>query len=420
MSSVLLLGGNYYGTLAAVRTFGARGVRVVVADDSPRARARFSRYVAETAVHPPLGETAALMAWLMRWGQAHPGTVLYPTNDHLAWLFARHREQLAAVFLLVSPSESAVFALLDKQRLYDACSHPDVGIDMPATRGLGDGAEVPDTMAFPLLLKPRTQVLLHSGVKGVLVKNADELAAGLEKFRRLATFGRELTDAHPEIVEPMVQAYLAAAETAIISVSGYRDAAGRMVVRAAQKVLQRPRKLGIGLCFEGRDVDPVLVEKLSALLGHVGYEGVFEAEFIADGDRRLLIDVNPRFYSQMAFDIARDLVLPLLVYHAARGDARAFEVEVARACAWQPTGREVYSHKRMLDLVLGLQRLSGRLTSDEARRWKAWHAAAGVHATDAVRDGRDPAPAFVDTFEWLWSFARHPRSFMRSFVLNEA
>jgi NAD(P)-dependent dehydrogenase (short-subunit alcohol dehydrogenase family) len=46
-----------------------------------------------------------------------------------------------------------------------------------------------------------------------------------------------------------------------------------------------------------------------------------------------LIDVNPRFYSQMGFDIARGLPLPMLVWHAARGEDDRVEAELERARA---------------------------------------------------------------------------------------
>jgi predicted ATP-grasp superfamily ATP-dependent carboligase len=152
----------------------------------------------------------------------------------------------------------------------------------------------------------------------------------------------------------------------------------------------------------------------------VGYRGAFESEFIVDGERRLLIDFNPRFYSQMGFDVARGLNLPLLVWHAARGDGRALERELDRARSWQPSGSEVYCHKTMLDLVLGLQGLSGQMSPPEVRRWRQWHASATRQrsATDAVRDPDDRMPALIDTAQWAIHFARHPRSFVRSFVFN--
>jgi D-aspartate ligase len=420
---VLLLGADYYGTLAAARQYGKHGIRVTMADDNRRARALYSRHVAEKLIHPPLTMPDALVDWLVAWGEKNPGTLLYAPNDHLAWLFAAERERLGKAFTMYQPPESAIITLLDKKRLHEACAA--VGIDVPETHALGAehgkaGIESPivDELRWPVLLKPRTQIFLESGVKGFIVPDRAALASELERFTALASFNRVLTDRHPDVAEPMVQEYLSAAETSIFSCSGFVTEDGEIVVRAAMKVLQRPRKVGIGLCFEGRPIEDALVKKLVELCKRVGYFGSFESEFIVDGDRRLLIDFNPRFYSQMGFDIARKLPLPLLVWHAARGEKDILREEIEKARAWQATGREVYCHKTMLDLVLTLQGFSGQMSKEDVRRWRAWYREHEDDVTDAVRDADDRMPAVIDTAQWMEHFARHPRSFLRSFVLN--
>jgi D-aspartate ligase len=269
-----------------------------------------------------------------------------------------------------------------------------------------------------VLLKPRTQVFLQSGIKGFIAHDRGELASELARYRQLVAFHPVLTERHPDIAEPMVQEYLEAAETSIFSVSGFVAEDGSFVSRAAMKVLQRPRKVGIGLCFEGRAADEELAGKLAALCRKIGYFGAFESEFIVSGERRLLIDFNPRFYSQMAFDIARGLPIPMLVWHAARGDRARLAEALEAARAWRGAGGEVYCHKTMLDLVLTLQSISGQMSRRDVRQWRNWYREHRPVATDAVRDPDDRVPALVDAAAWARHFARHPRSFVRSFVLN--
>jgi len=408
---VLLLGADYYGTLAAARCYGKNGLDVVMADDNENGRALYSKYVREKLVHPPLSRPKELVDWLVDWGRKNPGTLLYPPNDHLSWLFAAEKERLSKSFLMFSPSESAIITLLDKARMHEACAS--VGIDFPETREVSQ-----TTTKWPVLLKPRTQVFLESGIKGFIVQDEATLASELARFRQLVKFNSVLVDKHPDVVEPMVQEYLTAAETSIFSVSGFAASDGTIVARAAMKVLQRPRKVGIGLCFEGRAIEQVLVDKLSALCKKIGYAGTFESEFIADGDKRLLIDFNPRFYSQMGFDIARGIPLPMLVWYAAKGDQAKLDEELAKARAWRATGDERYCHKTMLDLVLTLQGLSGQMSLGDVRHWKRWHRDHQNMVTDAVRDSDDPKPARIDAAMWVKHFAKHPRSFVRSFVLN--
>lgn len=298
---VLLLGADYYGTLAAARCYGKSGVAVTMADDNKNARALYSRWVKEKLVHPPMSDPNKVVDFLVSWGKAHPNTLLYPPNDHLSWLFAEHRERLGEAFLMYSPGEDVIITLLDKARLHRACEK--VGIEVPTTCELdARGADDPvvDSLTFPVLLKPRTQIFMEGGVKGLIVEKKADLAAELERYRSMARFNAVLTDRHPEIAEPMVQEYLTAAETNIFSVSGFVTKSGDIVLRAAMKVLQRPRKVGIGLCFEGRAIEPELADKLRALCMHVGYHGAFESEFIVQGDRRLLINSTRVFTARWA------------------------------------------------------------------------------------------------------------------------
>jgi D-aspartate ligase len=414
---ILLLGANDYGTLAAARAYRKAGLDVSIADENRRARALHSRHVKHKLVHPPLTSPGALIDWLTEWGTRHPGAFLYPSNDHLAWLFALERDRLSKAFTMLSPTEDIVITLLDKKRLHKLCET--TGIDVPETFIVTDEETDPTaarTPKFPVLVKPRTQIYQERGIKGFIACDPVELRTALRRFRELVVYAPVFTRLYPDIAEPMVQQYLTAAETGIISISGYADEHGVIAARAAVKVLQRPRKAGIGLCFEDRPIDLVLVEKLSSLCKTVGYRGVFEAEFVPYGNRYLLIDFNPRFYSQMGFDIARGLSLPLLVWHAANARHTAVRDVLARSHAWRSQGNEVYCHKTMFDLVLALQALSGQMTKEEVSCWRTWYAT--HRATDAVRDPDDRMPAVIDAAQWVGHFVRHPRSFLREYVLN--
>jgi predicted ATP-grasp superfamily ATP-dependent carboligase len=417
--SALLLSADYFGTLAAVRCLGSRGHAVYVADERPRARALFSRFTRERATHPPIGDVQRFLDWLVAFGDSHPETVLYPTNDHVAWLFARNGALLSNHFLTYQPGEDVILTLLDKKRLADACIA--VGIDTPRTLYAEDDAalaRIEKEARYPLLIKPRTQIYLETGIKGALVHDAPELERELARYNSLVRFNRVLTDAHPDISRPLFQEYLVAAETSIFSMSGFVTKEGEVFARASMKVLQRPRKIGIGLCFEGREIEPALKEKLAALCKHVGYYGAFEVEFIADGDKRLLIDFNPRFFSQMAFDVARGLPIPLLVYHAARGDVGGLDDELGQARRESEHTDHGYCHKTILDLVLTLQRASGSMSKDDVTHWRKWVKSHRGKLTDAVRDPDDRVPGMLDAALWAEHFAKHPRSFVRDFVLN--
>ncbi|HSP80005.1 MAG TPA: carbamoyl-phosphate synthase, partial [Myxococcaceae bacterium] len=91
---------------------------------------------------------------------------------------------------------------------------------------------------------------------------------------------------------------------------------------------------------------------------------------------------------------------------------------VDEARAWRKGGQYVYCHRGIFELLLKAQGLSGRLSKEEVRHWREWYARNREHAVDAVLDGGDWVPAVVDVAMHLRAYARHPRAFIRSMVLD--
>jgi predicted ATP-grasp superfamily ATP-dependent carboligase len=247
---------------------------------------------------------------------------------------------------------------------------------------------------------------------------AAELVPAWRRFSQ-HRYADALTEFDPTVSRPMVQAYLAAAEEGIESVSGFIDRSGaRFVARGSRKVLQRPRRLGVGVCFEAMPVDAALADGVRALCRHVGYHGVFEAEFIRIDGKARLIDFNPRFYGQMGFDIARGVKLPLLTYAAAAGDSALLDATLAEAERAGEALRWRYAHRIAVEELLRAQRLAGVMSRDEAQRWRAWIAEANGHLADPVLEREDWRPAAMDLAQVVSGALRHPRAWLRHIALN--
>jgi predicted ATP-grasp superfamily ATP-dependent carboligase len=417
----LLLAANYYGTLAAARAVGAQGVPVVVADEERVSTARWSRYVSRYEICPPILDTTTFVSWLMDYGARNPGTVLYATSDGVAWIIADHGVELARHFRLYQPGRDVAFQLLDKKTLYETARQ--VGLGAPDTwfpHCLADLARIARTASYPLLIKPRTQVLSRTLTKGVIVERWEDLDRLYQDFRAANRFAPALTKIHPDIDFPMLQAFHDEAAEGIYALSGFIDRSGRLVaMRAASKVLQWPRRLGLGLCYEHAEIDADAAEKVLALCRATGHYGVFEAELIRHEGRLLLLDFNPRFYGQMVFDVVRGASLPLMAYHAATGNQAALEREVAQAAAWRADGRR-YAYCNTFDFILLLlaQRLSTRLTKEEYRSWRAWYRENRPHLVDSTWSTNDLLPGLVAMGRALSGHARGPAGFIRTIILD--
>jgi predicted ATP-grasp superfamily ATP-dependent carboligase len=412
----------YGGTLAAARCLGERGIPVTMAGDSLLAPARWSRYVTRRLKAPPVLETERFLEWLLRFGEREPGHVLYPTSDELAWLVAEHRAELGRHYRLYQPGVEVMLRLLDKKALYEVCG--EVGIDTPQTlfpASVAEAVRAGEDLGFPLLIKPRTQVLLSARVKGALVARREELAAAYSGVVASSRFHPGVRPSLAGLDSPMMQPYHGKADESIYSVAGFIGRGGQgIAARAARKILQRPRRVGVGLCFEEAPVDGPTLQGLMRLCRATGYFGVFEAEYVRDGSRLRMIDFNPRFYGQMALENARGLPLAYLVWLGASGQAERLAEELLAAQQWREGSGYVYANRFFLQMLLCSQRLTGHMPRAEVRRWRRWlsdHRRA-AQAVDAAESAADRLPGLVSAAYELYSACRHPRYFMRQIVFN--
>lgn len=413
----LLTSSTYYGTLAAARMLGREGVPVVLADPRLVAHTRWSRYVTRRVSVPRRASPEVLVERLLEIGAASPGMVLYPTSDDLAWLFATHAERLARHFRLFQPPLDVVYGLLNKQRLLALCR--EVGFEAPATcfpADLADAERLAGSLPYPVMVKPKTQVLLDTKVKGVRIDGASGLVAGYRAFIERNRYGEALVRQDPEVVRPMIQEFHLRASEAIYSVAGFATRAGEVELRASVKILQWPRRIGTGICFGAAPLDPLVAEQLTALCRKVGYHGAFEVEFIREGDRHLLIDFNPRFYGQMAFEAARGLPIANLVHAAACGDDRRVAALLEASRRHPERQATAYCNRNLFELALRGQRLLGALPPGEYRRWRAWERRHRATRVDAVWAKDDWVPGVVDFFLHQAHAAHHPRGFLRTLL----
>jgi predicted ATP-grasp superfamily ATP-dependent carboligase len=419
----LLFDARYYGTLAAVRSLGSAKIPVFVADPDRLTPSGFSRYATRVLRSPPVAQAKALIDWLVRFGQREGGAVLYPTSDEMAFLLAAHRRELEPRFALYSPELETVIRILDKRKLLDAAR--EAGVDAPETFFPETAAEadrVGREADGPLLLKPRTQLFLELHSKGMVVPRGSSVGAELDAFRKANRYLPPIADGWPELAQPMIQRYYATAADAIYSVSGFRSKAGRngpqQVMRGSVKLCQSPRRLGVGICFESAEIPADIRQRTSRLLDVLGYHGVFELEFIEAAGRHMLIDMNPRYYGQMQFDVARGTDLPRLAYAGAIGD----EDELARlmrcAKADEPPRSFAYCNGIALKILVGAQRAAGVMSRADAVRWREWRRTHGTNLIDSTAADDDVAPHLAEGVGHVYGCLRHPRAFLRMIALD--
>ncbi|MFT3917815.1 MAG: carbamoyl-phosphate synthase [Anaeromyxobacteraceae bacterium] len=307
--------------------------------------------------------------------------------------------------------------MLNKRRLHDLCL--EAGLEAPVTHFPADVAEVErlaHRLTYPVMVKPQTRIFFDTKVKGRRVDHPGELVAAYVEFVRRNRYHPEIVRAEPGVVRPMIQAFHVGAAETIHSVAGFAAPSGEVELRAATKLLQWPRKIGTGICFEAEPVAPGLAGRLAALCRRVRYHGAFEVEFIQEGDRNLLIDFNPRFYGQMGFEEARGLEISRLVHAAACGDAAEVSRLLAASRAHPERHATAFCNRNLFELATRGQRALGVLGGEEYRRWRAWERRHRATCADAVWADDDRVPGLVDFLQHLAGAARRPRGFLRTLL----
>jgi predicted ATP-grasp superfamily ATP-dependent carboligase len=228
----------------------------------------------------------------------------------------------------------------------------------------------------------------------------------------------EFVKRSPVAMTPIIQKYYPEAIDSVYSLSGFREkSGGDLIMRAARKVLQQPRRIGIGLGFEPALVDPNLAELAKRLCERIGYYGVFELEFILADGKAMLIDFNGRFYHQLAFDIARGLQLPALTYAGATGN-QADVVRLMEQGNSAENNVAGFCNGFILSTMVNMQQILRTMSPKEAARWLHWAKGSDGQMIDAIKDPHDTLPAFIDAVQYLLHFLRHPRAFLKQYGLE--
>jgi predicted ATP-grasp superfamily ATP-dependent carboligase len=344
----------------------------------------------------------------LEFGAREPGCVLYPTSDDLAWLLAANAVELGHSFRLYQPSVEVTANCLDKKRLGLACER--VGL-ATVPSWYPDGAEevaaLADRLPYPLLIKPRTQVLRDGQNKGLVVRTRDELLPAYQRYvsndRYHPGAERDFGDAQ----KPMLQAYREQAGEGVYSVTGFIDRSfEHWVARGAIKRLQRTRPIGLGVCFEAAPLAADLEGAVVRLCRELGHFGVFEVELLRDGPTWRVIDFNPRFYGQMGFELRRGLKLAYYAWLGALGEETKLTQVLAEAATATDGASRIFCHRTVFELMVRVRGLSGQMSAADRRQLQEWFSKHRGAAVDPSLDATDPIPGLVHTVSELYRGGR--------------
>jgi predicted ATP-grasp superfamily ATP-dependent carboligase len=304
---VLMSAEEITGGLAAVRALRAAGYEPWVALTRPRPLIASSRAPAGfvAAPDPALDADAFARALAAAADELSVVAVIPGSEDALLGLAGRtHLFPAAAVVGI--PEPDVVERVLDKVAVAELAAAS--GLETPRTVTLG-AAELRSRaaeLAYPVVLKPdRTKVHNDQGSLQRVEARRVENAQQLQDVVASATVDRWL-------VQPFLDGALAAVCGVVWD--------GRIVCASNQLAARIwPPICGISAYAVTVPRDEQVERAVEQLLARIGWNGIFQAQFLRLRDRAYFIDLNPRIYGSLALAAAAGLNLPAVWVDLLRG-----------------------------------------------------------------------------------------------------
>jgi len=393
---------NYWGTtLAFAKSLGEKGVPLHFYGNGA---GRWSRYCTRHSSCPPIEASDKFEPWLRAKIRSGEITRVAPTTDLLAYYVSKLRQEFAPeVRRTIAPLEEIEGCLI-KTRFASASrisGHP-----ILTTLAPDDPAEIMDCVAplgFPVILKPKSHLVVGSDERGHLIENVAELS---QRYRRYAVVpGQEgMAMTYPELCWPLVQRYVPSARNRVYSVSGIKDVdRGILAATVSYKCEQWPPDVGVSMVQIGCEDNRVLEAGLE-IVNRILSRGIFEIELLSDGEHLYAIDLNPRAFGFMALDIARGVDLPWLWWCSTMENPSAPPMS---ASSQMVEARHSLLSFRSLNL---LRRLYDQGSSRRRPPIVDSENAGPRASVSMLGDWSDPLPMLLCHLHLL----KHPRSLVRS------
>lgn len=295
-SSIIVTGGETIGALATVRALREAGYEPWVAVSRSGGYAARSRAAAGTITVPdPGADAGAFVAALVEAiAQVNAAAVLPGTEGGLLVL-AEHEEQFPSN-VAVGVCAPDVVALATNKGVLESIVLA-AGLDAPPSLVL-EAWEVEGTeFSYPLVVKPlRSEAttaegtFVHQRVRRV--DNVVELHLALKAFPGS---------------KGLVQPHLGKKLGGVGGVSW-----DGKIVCAVHMMAERTWPLDCGTFSSAVTVPPDLEfeRSIERLLAHIGWNGLFQIDFVVAGGRRYVIDLNPRIYTCLGLAVGAGVNLP--------------------------------------------------------------------------------------------------------------
>ena len=267
MHPFVILGQEHYNPLGIVRTLGENGIRpTVIVYGGGRVRlASKSRYAVQVYAVDTVEEAyGELLGFVSHCGEAKP-FILTSDDTTESYLDERYDQLNGKAFFFNAGKAGRVTSFMDKKAILSAAEAHGLNVLKAVVTERG---EVPEGLEYPVITKAITPIMGAWKNDMHICRDEAELRKAFESIR---------SD------EVLVQKYIVKKNE--LCMEGFAGPGGRdmMVTIASSYNYYLPMSYSPYMTVCNLD-NPQLEERLRELVADIGFTGVFEIEFLEDGD----------------------------------------------------------------------------------------------------------------------------------------
>lgn len=295
---VLLTDAHARSTVGTCECLARDGFRVGAATSDPPAPGQWSRRVSSRLrVGDPREDPRRFATEVAEQASAGDFAAVLPGSDASVLAISDHRDVFDDRVRHGLPGRDAVNRAVNKLTMLDDAAA--AGLTPPPSFACADPGEataIAEELGYPVLLKPRQTAFEHEG-------------AVRQRQTFVAVDERSLLEKLPEFGLPcLLQRF---DRGSLCSFAGVAVEGRLLAVTFSRDLRTWPADAGSLSFARTEKAPPDLVERVGALIGSLGWQGIFHLEMIeGDGGRFAAIDFNPRLYGCIALATAAGAAIP--------------------------------------------------------------------------------------------------------------
>lgn len=385
MRTVLVTDAARGSAVAAIRSFGRAGWRVVAADPKRTAPGLFSRHTARRRRYPdPRRDPSGAAEAVIRIVEREHVDLVFPVTDDVILPLLERRADLERVAVVALPGSGLLRTAADKGAVVALAEQHGVRAPRTVVWDPTSPAPVPEGLGWPVVVKPVSSRTLGAG-RTVVAHDVSYARDRADLERTLAAAASPL----------LLQEYVRGDGHGVEVLA--RD--GEVLVAFQhRRIREYPPSGGASSLREAVPVRDDLLDAARRLMAAMGWTGLAMVEFkVADDGTPHLMEINGRVWGSLPLAVAAGVDFPTLAAAVHLGE----EPDLPVTPRLGTRSRNVELELRWAAAVVGRHRLGDRVpapTRADALRVVADLVLVPSDGYD-VLDRRDPLPGAVDTIQ---------------------